>query len=92
MADDVNKPAHYRTEEIECISCMEAAMSPEEFAGYLRGNVIKYLWRFDKKHAAFEDRQKDLQKAQWYLHRLDSFRLRTWGLPDDAGKGSGDNI
>ena len=81
MSNDVEKPEHYRTGEIECIAAIEAAMTPEEFAGYLRGNVLKYLWRYDKKHAALEDRHKDLQKARWYLHRLDSFRLRTWGLP-----------
>jgi hypothetical protein len=82
MSNEVNKPEHYRTGDIECIAAIEAAMTPEEFAGYLRGNVMKYLWRYDKKHKTLQDRHKDLQKAQWYLHRLNSFRLRVWHLPE----------
>jgi hypothetical protein len=38
-------------------------MSPEEFRGYLKGNLIKYTWRYSEK-----DRPKeDLAKAQVYL-------------------------
>lgn len=79
--DQVNKPAHYQSEAIECIQAIEAAMSPEEYAGYLRGNVMKYVWRYEKKHNT--DRQKaveDLNKAGWYLHRLTQFRLKNWGV------------
>ena len=50
MTDLVNSPEHYKTGDIECIAAIEAAMTPEEFAGYLRGNIIKYIWRYDKKH------------------------------------------
>jgi hypothetical protein len=81
MTDLVNHPDHYKTEAIECIAAIEAQMTPEEFAGYLRGNVVKYIWRFDKKHGKdFEGAQRDLEKAAWYLHRLTQFRLRTWGV------------
>lgn len=82
MTDMVNSPEHYKTGEIECIAAIEAAMSEEEFAGYLRGSVIKYLWRYDKKHR--DDlalARRDLEKAQWFLHRLMQFRMRTWGSP-----------
>jgi len=37
----------------------------DEFLGYLRGNSIKYLWRYRQKNGA-----EDLRKAQWYLNRL----------------------
>jgi hypothetical protein len=63
--DVVNKPAHYQG-EIECIECIKASMTYEEFKGYLRGNSFKYLWRYNRKKNAMED----LQKAQWYLDRL----------------------
>ena len=66
MTDLVNSPEHYKTGDIECIAAIEAAMTPEEFAGYLRGNIIKYIWRYDKKHR--DDlalAQRDLEKAQW---------------------------
>ena len=81
MTDLVNSPEHYRTGDIECIAAIEAAMTPEEFAGYLRGNIIKYIWRYDKKHR--DDlalAKRDLEKAQWYLHRLLHFRIKKWGV------------
>jgi hypothetical protein len=80
MVDLVN-PEHYRTGDIECIAAIEAAMSPEEFAGYLRGNIIKYIWRYEKKHRNnYRLALRDLEKAQWYLHRLTSFRMRHWEI------------
>lgn len=64
--DAVNHPSHYTIGGIECIEAIKASMSPEEFHGYLKGNSIKYLWRYRLKGRAKED----LQKAQWYLNRL----------------------
>ena len=48
MESNVN-PNHYKG-EIECISAIKSSMSKEAFKGYLRGNIIKYVWRFDKKN------------------------------------------
>ena len=64
--DVVNKPSHYNTGSIECIEGIQASMSAEAFAGYLKGNCMKYLWRYDYKGKPVED----LQKAQWYLAEL----------------------
>ena len=47
--DPVNHPSHYASGGIECISAIEAQLSPEEFQGYLRGNVVKYVWRWREK-------------------------------------------
>lgn len=66
MTDNVAHPSHYTQGEIECIDAMRAALSHEEFVGYLRANVIKYIWRFDRKGTPVED----LRKAAWYLDRL----------------------
>lgn len=65
MSDPVNSPAHYTTGKVECIDAIESALSPEEFKGYLRGNAIKYLWRYRHKGGL-----EDLKKANWYLARL----------------------
>jgi len=79
--DELVNPTHYRSSDIECIHAIEAMMTPEEFAGYLRGTVIKYLWRYDKKHRDdLELARKDLDKAQWFLHRLMHLRIKTWGV------------
>lgn len=66
MTDNVNHPDHYNQGDIECIDAMKAAMSEEQFKGYLRGCAMKYLWRFDNKGNPIED----LHKAKWYLERL----------------------
>jgi len=64
MDDSVNKPEHYQG-DIECIEAIEAAMSHEEFIGYLRGNIFKYNWRYRNKNGI-----EDLRKAEWYLRKL----------------------
>ena len=64
MADSVNSPSHY-TGEVECIDAIKSSMSHEAFKGYLKGNIIKYVWRFERKNG-----HEDLLKAQWYLKRL----------------------
>ena len=64
MTDQIN-PEHYRHGEIECIDAIEAALTPEEFRGYCKGNVLKYTWRERHKGEA-----TSLAKAAWYLRRL----------------------
>jgi hypothetical protein len=62
MSDRVHQPEHYLTGGIECIEAMEAMMSKQEYKGYLRGNVFKYLWRYQTKNGV-----EDLRKAKVYL-------------------------
>ncbi len=66
IEDSVNSPKHYNTGGIECIESIEASMSKLEFAGYLKGNLSKYIWRYNYKGKPKED----LLKAKWYLDRL----------------------
>lgn len=66
VQDVVNKPGHYNTGNIECIEAIEESMSAEAFKGYLKGNCMKYLWRYDYKGKQVED----LRKCQWYLNKL----------------------
>jgi len=63
--DLVNHPSHYTDGNIECIEAIEAQLTPEEYRGYLKGNVAKYVWREKNKGGI-----QSLQKAQWYLTRL----------------------
>ena len=62
----VEQPPHYNYGKIECIEAIEESMTPEAFNGYLKGNALKYLWRYERKGNALQD----LKKAQWYLDRL----------------------
>ena len=66
VVDVVNSPSHYKSGGIEAIEGIEASMGPEAYAGYLKGSVMKYLWRYEKKGKPIED----LKKARWFLDRL----------------------
>ncbi len=63
--DMVNSPPHYNNAGIECIEAIEAALTPEEFRGYCKGNNLKYTWR-----ERYKIKTEDLEKAAWYLDRL----------------------
>jgi hypothetical protein len=64
--DLVNHPSHYsKTGGIECIEAIEAQLTNEEFRGYLKGNIAKYVWREQHKGGT-----ESLKKARWYLDRL----------------------
>lgn len=69
VADDqndvVNHPNHYNSYSREVIDTMEGVMTDVEFKGYLKGNIIKYVSRYQFKNGA-----EDLKKAQWYLAKL----------------------
>ena len=62
-------PAHYQKGGVECIEAIEASMSQEAFKGFLKGNCIKYIYRYENKNGA-----EDLRKAEWYLLRLIALR------------------
>ena len=62
--DPVNHPTHYTSGEIECIDAIRAALTPEEFRGFCKGNVIKYSWREKIKGG-----DQDLKKAAWYASK-----------------------
>ena len=65
--DAVNHPKHYTSGAVECIEAIESAMTRVEFIGFLRGQVIKYVWRCTQKGTAVQD----VQKAGWYLKLLE---------------------
>jgi len=68
MNDEINSPGHYTTGNLETIVLLQESLGHEQFVGYLRGNVFKYISRYRHKHA--ENPVKDLRKAEWYLRRL----------------------
>ena len=61
----VNSPPHYNSGDIECIDAIKESMTPEAFKGYLKGNIQKYIWRYENKKGV-----EDLKKARWYLNKL----------------------
>ena len=56
--DIVNNPFHYGSGKIECIEYIEDFLTEEEYIGYLRGNIAKYLHRWRYKNGV-----EDLKKS-----------------------------
>lgn len=64
MNDNINRPSHYNTGDIEVIDYIKDKLTPEQYEGFLVGNVLKYISRYRHKGGV-----EDLKKAQWYLRR-----------------------
>lgn len=64
--DMVNSPPHYTYGGIETIEFIKAKLTDEEFQGFCKGNVIKYISRAGQKGNSDED----LDKAHYYAARL----------------------
>lgn len=56
---------HYATKSIQPWDVMQSWFTPNQFIGYLRGNCIKYLARYQDKNGV-----EDLLKARHYLDKL----------------------
>ena len=65
---DETNPDHYKKEGIETIDYIRACLSPQQFDGYLAGNILKYVSRYKEKNP--QAPEADLKKAQWYLTKL----------------------
>lgn len=65
MSDKIN-PTYYKDKSIETIDAIESQLTKDEFIGYLKGQVWKYLSRHRQKNGL-----EDIKKAQWYLTKLE---------------------
>jgi hypothetical protein len=64
----MESPPHYKNQKIQPIQYLNVSMPEQQFIGFLRGNVIKYVSRYDKKNGL-----DDLKKARIYLDWLIEF-------------------
>ena len=60
---------HYTTMDIQPWEVMESVLTPEEFVGFLKGNVIKYAMRAGRKEGT-----DDAAKASHYAKKLAEFQ------------------
>ena len=67
LTNDPVNPNHYKkTYAKEVIDLLAASLTPEEFKGYCKGNMLKYRFRAGYKG----DRDEDLKKSNWYQDKL----------------------
>ena len=65
-ADDLQISGnHYKEMPVQPWAVMEAVLTPEEFRGFLKGNIIKYSMRAGRK-----DGSDDGGKAKHYIQKL----------------------
>ena len=57
--------SHYKDMAVQPWTVMEAVLTPEEFRGFLKGNIIKYRMRAGRK-----DGSDDGNKALHYMQKL----------------------
>lgn len=62
---DAINPNHYKSSNMECIDALAETLGSDGIKSFCKGNVIKYLWRYEKKNGV-----EDLKKAKWYLEKL----------------------
>lgn len=72
MPHDHPPVAHYDRGQVQPIDFMEGSFTPDEYRGFLKGQVIKYISRYRYKGAP----EADLIKAQTYLGWLAEFEKK----------------
>ena len=63
--DIINRPSHYTQGSVECTEAIRSAVGDAGYEAFLRGNIIKYIWRYPHKNGL-----EDLRKAQTYINML----------------------
>ena len=64
--NNVHSPSHYKHGKKETIEVIRDCMTSDEYHGYLKGNILKYVSRYKFKGEPLEY----LEKGSWYLNRL----------------------
>ena len=72
MPTDHPPVPHYSLGTIQPIDFMEGSFTPDEYRGFLKGQVIKYIARYRYKGTP----EADLVKAQTYLSWLAEFERK----------------
>ena len=60
-------PDHYKVGKYEAIDILESKLTEEEFQGFLKGNIMKYMMRSNYKG----QHDTDCAKAAWYANKLE---------------------
>jgi len=70
---EVDAPDHYTVGGYEAIDVIRSKLHADEYIGYCKGNVLKYLMRANYKGR----HDVDCHKASWYMEELiDALEIR----------------
>ena len=62
---------HYKDLKVQPWNVMEAILTPEEFLGFIKGNIIKYSMRQGRKDGSHDD----ADKAIHYMAKLQQMEI-----------------
>ena len=68
--DMVYNPSHYTQGGVETIDAIRAALSADGFRAYCKGNVMKYVWRYENKGKPLQDLQKAATYLTWLMESV----------------------
>lgn len=68
--------SHYQVGSKQPIEVMQEVMSPEEFQGFCRGNIIKYAMRLGHKDDSIKEAGKIKQYAIWLVDSLKGVMIK----------------
>lgn len=72
IKNNVNHPTHYNQGSLETIDMLKGTLTKEQYTGFLKGNVLKYVSRTEYKGKTLED----YNKAKWYLDKLIDLNIK----------------
>ena len=72
----INSPDHYTVGGIEAIDYMMAKSTADEFRGYLRLSVLKYLSRAGHKDAELQEYKKAQVFLTWLINYMETGLIR----------------
>lgn len=71
LHDAVSSPKHYMLfPDLESIQAIQRLLTPEEYRGFLKGNVLKYRFRAGRKGGDDAKTLQDIQKSEQYAKFL----------------------
>lgn len=68
--DKAISPDHYKVGGLEVVDIWRAKLTPEEFKGACKANILKYVLRGDYKNGA-EDYKKALVYLNWLIEAVE---------------------
>jgi hypothetical protein len=68
---------HYKKDDIDTIDLIRSRLTPEEYKGFLLGNMYKYLERHKEK-GGIEDIEKMKVYAYWYQNEIGRKDAEEW--------------
>ncbi len=68
--DMVYRPSHYTQGGVETIDAIKASLTTDGFRAYCKGNVMKYVWRYENKGKPLQDLQKACTYLSWLMESI----------------------